>query len=278
MVDTGDVLDTLVGSDFTKTGLLIGHVFGSGSSSWSISFTESKVTWSAFSGKNTDTSFIEPATGPSAPFVLRAGDKMSGSLDLIGDALRIGIQSYLGIDYLKTFRFQNTIANQGTGILTIPNGTATNSNFSSGNVSNLLAPGGYVSHGMQGNDAVARTFGINGAGTPAYKIQMGDDTILTVLGGGIQVTGVILVNNAAISIGTPTNILYGPFGLGGGAAVQLGQASLNLETMSSSGVIKNYLQSTGLTANEAEGVETITRPLYAFMSCLLADLKARKII
>jgi len=278
MVDTGDVLDTLVGSDFTKTGLLIGHVFGSGSSSWSISFTESKVTWSAFSGKNTDTSFIEPATGPSAPFVLKAGDKMSGSLDLIGDALRIGIQSYTGLDYLKTFRFQNTIANQGTGVLTIPNGTSTDSNFSSGNVSNLLAPGGYVSHGMRGNDAVARTFGLNGAGIPAYKIQMGDTTILTVLGGGIQVNGVVLVNNAVTSIGTPTNILYGPFSLGGGAAVQLGQASLNLETMSSIGTIKSYLQSTGFTANEAEGVETITRPLYAFMSCLLADLKARKII
>jgi hypothetical protein len=57
VVDTGDVLDTLVGSDFTKAGLLIGHVFGANVSGWSIAFTNMKVWWGAFAAKNTDTSY-----------------------------------------------------------------------------------------------------------------------------------------------------------------------------------------------------------------------------
>lgn len=59
VVDTGDVLDTLVGSDFTKSGLAIGHVFGANVAGWSIQFTNMKVWWGPFGAKNTDTSYIE---------------------------------------------------------------------------------------------------------------------------------------------------------------------------------------------------------------------------
>lgn len=52
--DSGDALDTLAGADLSKTGLVIGHVFGSGAGGWSIDFADAKVSWGPFGIKATD--------------------------------------------------------------------------------------------------------------------------------------------------------------------------------------------------------------------------------
>lgn len=511
VVDTGDVLDTLVGSDFSKTGLLIGHVFGSNVSGWSIAFTNSKVTWGSFAGKKTDTSYINQSSGgvtqsfasgtntvlsgsgtSGDPFkysvtgaetklsqgtnvtitgsgtsadpyvinaasgsgtdptkVLKTGDTMTGNLNMSGDALRFGIQSYVGLDYQKSFRIQNTIANASTMLLTIPNGTGNTSSFTSGNKSDLTAAGSYVSQGMVGSEAILNTFGINGGATPNYKIQIGGVTVATFTatgatilgldgsetkinpgtnvtitgsgtaanpyvinssGGGtaqtfasgtnttlsgagtsvspykysvgenqslnfsgdalrlgapnyvgadyqksfryqntvanagtsfltipngtataanhtagntsnlagagsyvstgmvgseaitntfglnggatpiykIQLNGTtiatfagggIVVKDAVLPIGAPSSILTGPFNTGGSNAIAYAQSSQNIESFATIGTIKNFLQTSyGYSATQADGVESVTRPLFAYVSCLLADLQARKVI
>lgn len=204
--------------------------------------------------------------------VLKSGDTMTGSLNFSGDSLRLGIQSYVGPDYAKTFRVQNTIANQGTGFLIIPNGTATASNVTTSNTSNLAGPGSYVSTGMNGSTAVINTFGINGGATPDLDVQRNGVSVATFESGGMRIAG------GALPIGYPTQLLTGPFNLGGFNANVLSVAALDLEIVSTVGSIRTYLQNKGMGAAEAEGVEEITRPLYAFMSCLLADLKNRKII
>lgn len=61
--DSGDALDTLAGADMTKTGLLIGHVFGSGAGGWSIDFTDAKVTWGPFGTKATDAGSVLGVSG-----------------------------------------------------------------------------------------------------------------------------------------------------------------------------------------------------------------------
>jgi hypothetical protein len=338
VVDTGDVLDTLAGSDFTKSGLLIGHVFGSNASGWSIQFTNMKVWWGPFSAKNTDTSYIESGgggggsdsqtlsisgnnlsisggnsvtlptgtvpdgsetkvtagtnvtvtgtgttlspyvinatggTGSATDRVLRAGDTMTGTLNFSGNNLRLGIPYYAGASYANSMLLQNTQANTETSIVAVPNGTAASANFTAANNSNIAASTAFVSFGMEGTNAVINSFGLNGSGSPGLNIQNGGVTVATFNQNGLAMSG------AAKYIGEATTLLSGPSNLGGFNANVLGVAALDLEVMSTSGTIKNYLQSQGLTASQADGVETITRPLYAFMSCLLAELKYRKVI
>ena len=333
VVDTGDVLDTLAGSDFSKSGLLIGHVFGSNASGWSIQFTNMRVWWGPFSAKNTDTSYIEVGSGggsdnqtlsisgnslsisggnsvtlptgtvpdgsetkvtagtnvtvtgtgtTASPYVInsassgtatdrvfRAGDTMTGSLDFSGAGLRLGVPSYVGANYANTFRIQNTVANDNTGPLVIPNGTANTAVLNFGNNSNPAASSGYMQVGMVGSVATINTFGLNGSGAPVLDIKYNSSTVATFNASGLAMSG------ATQYIGQTFNWSPTLTGFGGSNAYTFANnANFPVDTLAGTGTIASFLGGTYSAGN----IENAIRPLYCMLSVLIAELQARKVI
>jgi hypothetical protein len=264
---------TILGLDGSETKVTAGTnvtVTGTGTSAspYVINATGGGGTAQSFeSGTNTTLSGAGTAL---SKYKYSVGDNQS--LNFVGNSLRLGIPYYAGASYADSMILQNTQSNTETSVIAAPNGSSVSANFTAANNSSIGAPTSFVSFGMEGSNAVIKSFGLNGGATPNLEIKRGSSTVATFVPQGMQISG------AALPIGYDTTLLTGPFNLGGFNANVLSVAGLDLEVMSTSGTIKSYLQGQGLTASQADGVESITRPLYAFMSCLLADLKNRKVI
>jgi hypothetical protein len=141
--DSGDVLDTLVGTDMTKTGLFIGHVFGSGSGGWSIGITNAKVTWSAFGQKMTDVLASSGGGGTDSQTLSISGQTLSISG---GNSVTLPTSSADGSETKLSAGTNVTITGTGTSgspyvINSTGTGTGTTQYFQSGTNTTLTGAG-----------------------------------------------------------------------------------------------------------------------------------------
>ena len=165
---------------------------------------------------------------------------------------------------------QGGTTNKATLVHVLPNGTATEATMVFSNASNIAGAHKAVTIGVQTNTAIINASGRNGATNPDLKVNIGATTVATFTPNGI------LLNGASQYLGTPTSFLTGQYNLGGYHAQAFAAGAIDMEIISTSGGIASIVNSTG--GSTAQMVETATRPLAAMMSCLLADLKMRKVI
>lgn len=159
-VDTGDVLDHNRWADFTKSGLAFGHVFPSNLVTWSINFSNIKVTWG-------------PAQEAGADLSAKAnkfGADVDGDLTFVGNSRRIRINN-TGTSFPTWTAFQSQDSNDDTTVLAIPSGTAVNAGFLAANASNPTSAR-CVGIAMNGNTAYLEAFGIGGAPQPNLDIRL----------------------------------------------------------------------------------------------------------
>lgn len=175
-----------------------------------------------------------------------------------------------GVTPTEWTALQGGTTNKATLIPVLPNGTATEATMVFANASNIAGAYKAVTIGVQTNSAIINASGLNGATNPDLKVSVGATTVATFTASGI------LLNGASQYIGVPTSYLTGQYNLAGYQAQTSAASSLDMETLSTPGGITSIVNAIGGTT--AQMVETGTRPLAAMMSCLLADLKMRKII
>lgn len=148
-VDTGDVLDHNTWADLTSYGLVFGHVFATAGQTWSIDFTNLKVTWGP----------CETFTPDQTTKLSRFGAELEGNLKFIGPR-RISTTDWLPVDIAgnpevivfksNTIKLQNattelmTSMNYMTGIVNWNNTHAANFGDTSNplNWTELCIPGG----------------------------------------------------------------------------------------------------------------------------------------
>lgn len=120
------------------------------------------------------------------------------------------------------------------------------------------------------------TSGADGAFTP---------NAVTVAGGTQTITGpkifsqntefpAVNITGSTKLVGALATTMTGCSNLGGANAVSLSNTALNIEQICTSGYIASLLSATPTNGQ----VETVLRPLYAIVSCLLDELKDRKVL
>ncbi len=256
--DTGDVLDHNRWADFTNSGLIFGHVFGSNLVPWSLDFTDIEVTWYAALESSADTTSK----------LSRFGADVEGDLGLYGLGRRIKIYSTTATLPNWT-AFQNQTANTATGVMAIPNGTANTANYTVLNTSNPSTSYRAVTYGISGNDGVIETFNL-GQADPTVKVNIGPaNTVATFKTTGVNVKG------AARDLGQPISSFFNYTNWGGTNAKGFTDfGSLNVDALCASGAIASVM-----SASPSNGeVETVVRPLYCIISTLIKELIDKKVI
>lgn len=297
MLDTGYVVDSNITFDPTKTMLVFAHVFPSNLVPWSISVSSLRVTWgpapveaaanmdrlSIFGGTVTGDLEITGNTNVTGVFTVNGAPVAGGAVEPLtltqpltftGTANSIKLNSAAGA-YASWGYIQNSVLNDNTVVMSKPNGTAVNSNFLSANRNNLASAFGYIATGMAGALAVTETLGVNGHATPDYSVKIGGVTSCTFTSGGVTSVPFLNVAGASTNLGTIKST--GLFNLGGTNATVLWDAPQNMEGLATAGVIGSTVGGAGVTVTGAL-LEIATRPLYAYLSVLIAELKNRKVL
>ncbi len=257
--DTGMVTDANIYLDYTKFGFVIGTAFDNpAAAAWTLNFYNLKITWGPSQYPMDDLTGI----------VDRYGAQIESNVEILGAARRI-LAVASGASFADWMAFQNSLANSDTNFLVVPNGASVNSSLIATNNSTLVNFGA-ASLSMVGARGQLGTVGVGGAATPELDVKLGVNTIATFKLDGYR------INGATVSISVPTTTVTGPNTLAGAQAVILSQSALNMETFSTIGQIAASIGAA--PANVGNSVETVLRPIYAIMSCLLADLKNRKLI
>lgn len=255
--DTGDVTDANTYLDYTQFGLAVGSNFENPAANpWTCTFTNRSVTWGPAQASR-------PETGST---VDRYGAKIESDLNFIGDGRTIYGKTSGGT-FSQYTAYKNNQLNQATTFLAVPNGTSTQSNVGSAN-SSSLTNFGFSSFGMNGADAELSTIGVGSAGTPRIFVKVGTAIagLFTTLGYNAYRGG---VTAAVTALGVATTRCTGMTNLAGANALALAQSAQNMETYATAGQI-------GAVAGAT--VETVLRPIYGILSCLLKDLQERNVI
>lgn len=256
-VDTGDVLDHNVWADLTKSGFVLGHVFESNLSTWSLAVSKCNVTWGP----------AEHATPDQTTKLSRYGAQLEGDLTFINAARRIKAPANAGPSLLNSPTFQSSTLNTATTYVVKPNGSSTTANFLFSNNSSSDTTYGAVSVGMNGANAEIQSFGY-AAANPGLNINIGvGNTVARFTASGIAVLG------AGLPIGQAASSITGLNSYGGAYAVAFCTAAMNLETFCTTGQISSFMSSTPTNGQ----VENITRPAYCMISCIINELKSRKV-
>ena len=258
LVDTGDVLDHNTGADLTNQGLVFGYVLGENLGTWSIDFSNVKVTWGP------------PGTivSDNATQLSKFGADLSGDLTFVGTSRTIRFPFNGGPSLVNSLAFQSSQANTNTTVVLKPNGSSVASNFLFSNNSNSSTTYGAVSFGMDGTLAKIETFGLS-ASDPRLQIHVGvGNQVAQFWSTGLQVMG------AALLFGPVSTSMTGMNSIGGSNAVAFAASSFNFEWASTDGNVRTLMS--GAPSNVE--VEQVVRPLYCFLSCLLAELRNRKAI
>ena len=259
LVDTGDVLDHNAGADLTKDGLTFGHVLGNNFGTWSINFSNVKVTWA------------EPgviATDNQAQ-VSSLGSDLSGDLNFTNVGRLIRAPSNAGPSLANSVSFQSSTPNTATTFVVKPNGSASVANFLFSNNSSSATSYGAVTVGMSGSRAGIQTFGFNTA-DPVLDVIVGVGTTPTAT---FTPTGIVLVG-APSPIGKIATTISGLNSYGGGSAVQFCQSAMNVETFCTVGQIASFMSPAPTNVQ----IENIIRPAYCMISCLLAEIISTRVI
>ena len=240
-VDTGDVLDHNTWADLTKTGLVFGHVFEDNLSTWSLPFTNVKVTWGP----------ADLATPDQTIKLSRYGAQLEGDLAFIGNGRKIKSAFNAGPALTNSLAVQSATANTSTTLVYLPNGTSTSTNTLYSNNSSSSTTYQALTIGMSGSEGLINTFGLSaanptinfevGVGAGVRKLSIGasdiTSTVTLVLSGsatrGIKVTG---TNTIGIDLASSTN---------SGSAIRLKDGE-NIG-FDGSGLYKLYHSTTGVT-------------------------------
>lgn len=258
LVDTGDVLDHNDDADFTKSGFIFGHVSGENLGTWSIDFANIKVTWGPPGNIVSD----------NQAQLSKFGADLSGDLTFVGNARRIQAPFNAGPSLVNSLTFQSADANTATTLVAKPNGTSTTANFLFSNNSSSASTYGAVTFGMSNTVGLIESFGYS-ASNPEIGVNVGAGTrIATFKATGIQVL------NAATLVGPVSASMTGMNSIGGSNAVSFAASAFNFDTTCADGTIRTYMSATPTNVQ----IEQVVRPLYCFLSCLLAELRNRKVI
>lgn len=258
LVDTGDVLDHNDNADFTKSGLVFAHVVEDNLGTWSIDFSNIKVTWGPPGNILSD----------NQARLSKFGADLSGDLNFIGNARRIQAPFNAGPSLTNSLTFQSADANTATTLVAKPNGTSTTANFLFSNNSSSAATYGAVTFGMSGAVGLIESFGYS-ASNPEIGVNVGAGArIATFKATGIQVL------NAATLVGPVSASMTGMNSIGGSNATSFAASAFNFDTTCADGTIRTYMSATPTNVQ----IEQVVRPLYCFLSCLLAELRNRKVI
>lgn len=164
-VDTGDVLDHNIWADLTKTGLVFGHVFEDNLSSWSLPFTNVKVTWGP----------ADLATPDQTIKLSRYGAQLEGDLKFIGTGRKIKATFNAGPALTNSLAVQSSTTNTATTLVLLPNGTATTANHLYSNNSTSSSTYQALTVGMTGSEGIIESFGYSAA-NPSIGINVGSGT------------------------------------------------------------------------------------------------------
>lgn len=258
LVDTGDVLDHNAGADLAQHGLVFGHVLGENLGAWSIDFSNIKVTWGPPGNIVSD----------NATQLSKFGADLSGDLNFVGNARRIQAPFNAGPALTNSLTFQSADVNTATTLVAKPNGTSTTANFLFSNNSSSASTYGAVTFGMSGAVGLIESFGYS-ASNPEIGVNVGAGTrIATFKATGIQVL------NAATLVGPVSASMTGMNSIGGSNATSFAASAFNFDTTCADGTIRTYMSATPTNVQ----IEQVVRPLYCFLSCLLAELRNRKVI
>ena len=259
IVDTGDVLDHNRWADLTKDGVVFAHVFPSNLSAWSIDIKNIKVVWGPYIQAGTDN------TGKLSKY----GADLDGDLRFVSASRKIGLYNE-GTNPSTWTAIQGTTANKATLLQVLPNGTATEANINLLNRSSLTGPYQSLGLAMSGSQGILSVGGANGSGNPDLLLRVGGTVVGTATASGFKIL------NAATPIGPVTTRITGSYNWAGTNARASASSSLNLESLCTSGGISSMLVSLGGT--QEQKVEYAVRPVLSILSCLLQDLRDRKVI
>lgn len=259
LVDTGDVLDNNTVADLTQSAFVIGQVFESNLTTWSISFTNAKITWGP----------AENAVPDVTSKLSRFGAQLTGDLSFLGNGRAIKFPYTAGPSLTTATAFQSSTANTRTTVVYKPNGSSTIANTMYSNNSVSSTTYGAVLFGINGSVGTLETFGYSQA-DPVFAVNIGaGNEVVRFTTSGMKVYG------ATSTIGTG-NVYMGAglFNfLGSNAASFTSSTTLDIDAICAIGAISSFI---GGSYN-AGNLENILRPLYCMLSTIYGDLKNKKV-
>ena len=253
-IDTGDVLDNNTTADLTKAGLAFGHVGSSNLTSWSLVFSNIKVTWCA------------PVTSADArPYLPRAGGKITGDIWMGSSRFYVHSSSTPA----SWTRFVDRTAGADTKLLVTPNSTSGTAAVLLANSAN--ANPGYLSIGAYPGYASIHT-GVEAGGTRPAELRFSYDGLaansLTAKPSGVYAPGALL------PLGKDPYIMAAAINLGGQQATSFtNNSALDFEELCTVNNIRNYLMTGGYSQLQASTIEGLLRPAFAYISTLAASAR-----
>ncbi len=274
-VDTGYVVDDNAYIDFTKTGLAFGNVFAENLVPWSIEFRNIRVVWGL--APTDDAANIDRLSRfgglVEGPLYTTGAVAVGTSLSVDAPGARQFINNTPGLAVTSWTARLSSTPNANTTDLITPNGTAVAASFTAANRGYLGSAFGAVSYGMDGDSAVISTQSYFGAAVPNLIVKIGGTASGTFSAGQLSIPA-INVGSASTNLGTTTST--GLSSLGGSNARALWNAAQNMELISTAGTISGvYGPLNNITGSS---LEYGLRPLYGYLSVLIAELQARKLL
>lgn len=253
-IDTGDVLDNNTTADLTKAGLAFGHVGSSNLSSWSLVFSNIKVTWCA------------PVTAVDGrSYLPRAGGKITGDVWMGSSKFYV----YSSGSPATWTRFVDRVTGADTKLLVTPNSTSGVAAILFANSAN--ANPGYLTIGAYPGYASIHT-GVESGGTRPAELRFSYDGIagnsLIAKPAGVYAPG------STLPLGKNTAIMAAAVNLGGPNATNFTNSSaLDFEELCTINAIRDYLVSGGYSALQANALEGLLRPAFSYISTLAASAR-----
>lgn len=259
-VDSGDILDHNAWADLTQSGLFFAQVFESNLSTWSLPFTNIKVTWGP----------ADLAVPDQTIKLSRYGAQLEGDLQFIGNARRIKAPYSAGTSLVNFLTVQTSTANSATSFVVKPSGSATIANTLYSNHSTSSTTWQGVTVGMTSTEALIESLALSATTLPV-GINVGVGTRIATF----KTTGIRLLTGT-IDIGVPLTFNSSFVNAGGSVATTFVATTggWDWEAMSTSGTISTYLT----TTYDKNKLEDMIRPLYCLFSYIIKNLQDKKVI